>query len=525
MMLLIHAGSISPARSQAGPGPAGKVEDRPNLLLIIADDHGGGTLGIEGDPRHATPSLDAMARQGILFERAYCNSPLCTPSRQSLIAGKLPHAVGVTQLTTRLSDEVLTMGEWFRDLDYRTAAIGKMHFNGPSAHGFALRLDTSDWLEHLREHQPRGGDHRRPWRPFQDPAATWLNAGCLPSGLPVESMQSTYYADRALEFLREYGRGDRPFALIVSFYDPHSPFHFPDGWKPRFQPEDFPVPPVSDRDRREQPSVFASLTPDEVRGIQAAYYTSLSFVDAQVGRLVRGLDELKLSDRTLVVYVGDNGYMLGQHGRFEKHCFYEPSVRIPLIVRWPGSLPGDRRIGEMVEMVDVLPTILHLMKQPAPPGLQGMDLKPLIHGEPGARGHDAVFSEYPENEEAMIRTGRFKLIVGTGRRQRTDGYETGRPLPGPYQRLFDLVQRPGRDPGPGRRPRPPGRQGRPAAPDVPAHDHHPRRPRARPGRALHVAGHPLVPRAAGCAGQPAIASSSVGLDSCRRFPAGSLQDP
>ena len=117
----------------------------PNLLVIIADDHGGGTLGIEGDPRRATPNLDALARQGVLFERAYCNSPLCTPSRQSLITGKLPHSIGVTQLTTRLSDDALTIGEWLRNLDYRTLAIGKMHFNGPSAHGFTVRIDTPDW--------------------------------------------------------------------------------------------------------------------------------------------------------------------------------------------------------------------------------------------------------------------------------------------------------------------------------------------------------------------------------------------
>jgi choline-sulfatase len=409
--------------------------------LIIADDHGGGTLGIEGDPRHATPNLDALAREGVLFERAYCNSPLCTPSRQSLITGKLPHAVGVTLLNTRLSDDVLTMGEWFRDRGYRTAAIGKMHFNGPSAHGFALRLDTADWEDYLRGHPPRGGDRRRPWRPFQDPAAVWLNADCRSTGLPAESMQSTYFVDRAIEYLKE--RGDRPFALVVSFHDPHSPFNFPRRWRPRFRPEDFSTPPVSEHDRLERPAIFASLTPDQIRGIQAAYYTSLSFVDAQVGRLIRHLDESKLSGRTLVAYVGDNGYMLGQHGRFEKHCLYEPAVRIPLIMRWPGSIPGGRRTAELVEMVDILPTVLGLMRRPAPPGLQGLDLEPLVRGQAGARGHDAVFSEYLDNEEAMIRTARFKLIIGTGRRLRQDGYQTGKPLPGPYQRLFDLVDDPG----------------------------------------------------------------------------------
>ncbi len=316
-----------------------------------------------------------------------------------------------------------------------------MHFNGPYSHGFAERLDTPDWLQFLRSHPPVGGDHRHPWRPFQDPAAVWLNAARRSTGLLAESMQSAYFADRALDYLKH--RNGRPFALVVSFYDPHSPFNFPRRWRRRFRPEQFPVPPVSERDRQEQPEIFAPLTPDEVRGIQAAYYTSLAFVDSQVGRVIKGLDEMKLSDQTLVVYVGDNGYMLGQHGRFEKHCFYEPAVRIPMILRWPGHLPNNCQISDLVEMVDILPTILHLLNLPAPPGMQGIDLEPLIRRKPGARGHDVVFSEYLENEEAMVRSERFKLIVGTGRRQRQDGYQTGKPLPGPYQRLFDLVDDPG----------------------------------------------------------------------------------
>jgi arylsulfatase A-like enzyme len=425
----------------------------PNLLLIIADDHGGGTLGIEGDPRQATPNLDALARQGTLFERAYCNAPLCTPSRQSLITGMLPHAIGVTQLATPLPEDVLTAGEWLRDLDYHTVAIGKMHFNGPSRHGFAARVDTPDWERELRAHPPQGGDHRRRWRPLVDPAREWLNADCRSAGLPAESMRSTFFVDRAIQFLRE--THDRPFAMVVSFYEPHSPFEFPTGWEGRFQPSQFTVSPVSKQDSREQPAIFATLSARDVRGIQAAYYSSLSFVDFQVGRLLKALDETGFSDRTMVVYVGDNGYMLGQHGRFEKHCFYEPAVRVPLIMRWPGHLESNRRVTDLVEMVDVLPTVLHLMQLPAPPGLHGIDLVPLLDRKPGAKAHDVVFSEYLENEEAMVRSARYKLIVGTGRRLRQDGYQTAPPLvlPGPYERLYDVVADPqetndlSRDPG------------------------------------------------------------------------------
>ena len=441
----------SPAVVSAWQDPG--LADRPNLLVIVADDHAAWTLGIDGDPRRATPNLDALARQGTFFRRAYCNSPLCTPSRQSLITGKLPHAIGVTQLATRLSDQVLTLGEWLRDLDYTTAAIGKMHFNGASAHGFDLRVDTADWESALQEHRPRGGDQRRRWRPILDPAREWLNADALTVGLPPDSMQSTFFVDRAIEFLKQ--KRSRPFAMVVSFYEPHSPFHFPDSWARRFRGGQFSAFPISEQDRRQQPEIFATLADQDVKGIQAAYFSSLSFVDSRIGRLIEAVEQEGLASNTLVVYVGDNGYMLGQHGRFEKHCFYEQAVRIPMIMRWPGHIERGRRVIDLVEMVDVMPTVLHLMNLPVPPDLQGVDLVPLLERKPGARGHDVVFSEYLENEEAMVRSARYKLIVCTGRRLREDGYQTAEPwrLPGPYERLYDMVADPeettdlSRDPG------------------------------------------------------------------------------
>jgi choline-sulfatase len=255
-------------------------------------------------------------------------------------------------------------------------------------------------------------------------------------------MRSSFFVNRAIDILWE--THDRPLAMVVSFYEPHSPFDFPVGWRPHYLPEGFSIPLVSEQDRREQPAVFARLTGREIAGIQAAYYTSLSFVDYEVGRLLQALAATGLADRTVVVYAGDNGYMLGQHGRFEKHCFYEPAVRVPLIMRWPGRITANLRVREMVELVDVVPTVLHLMQAPVPPGLQGIDLVPLLAGKPGARSHDVVLSEYLENEEAMVRSARYKLVVGTGDRLRQDGYQKAPPLllPGPYERLFDLVTDP-----------------------------------------------------------------------------------
>jgi choline-sulfatase len=413
----------------------------PNLLLIVADDLSALYLGAAGDRRATTPNIDALARQGAIFERTYCNSPLCTPSRQSFITGLLPHSVGVTRLETPLPENALTLGNWLSVLGYRTAAIGKMHFNGPSKHGFETRIDVGDWLDHLRRYPPPGGDHRLPWRPFIDPPAVWLNARCDDYGLPAEAMESTYFVDRAIEYMKQ--SRDHPFAMVVGFYDPHAPYRFPREWRGRYRPDQFAAPPVSDRDREDQPKVFRGLTPGDFRGIQAAYYSSLSFLDTQVGRLIRALDEAGIGRETLVVFLGDNGYLLGQHGRVEKNCFYEPAIRVPLIFRWPGHVPEARRVADLVELVDVFPTICHLLRVPRPPILHGIDLVPLIERRPGAAGRIEVFSEYNENEEAMIRSDRYKLIVGTGRRERKDHLETGAPLPGPYQRLYDLQRDPG----------------------------------------------------------------------------------
>ncbi|GIW86305.1 MAG: iduronate-2-sulfatase [Isosphaeraceae bacterium] len=415
----------------------------PNLLILIADDHAAYTLGVAGDNHNATPNLDRLARQGVWFSRAYCQAPVCTPSRQSFLTGRYPHTTGVTLLPTPLDPREITLADRLAAFGYLTAAIGKMHFNADRNHGFDIRIDTPDWRRWLVEESLRHGlapPTRRPWRPFQTPAAIWLNAEHRSSGLSSDQEEATFFRNAAIAFLREHRDG--PFALVVSFHEPHSPFVYPRQWEGRFQPDQFPVRSVTDRDRLEQPEIFAGLTPDQVRGIQAAYYTSLHYVDHQIGLILDTLQELDLDRNTIVIYLSDNGYALGHRGRFEKHTLYEESVRIPLIVRWSGQI-RPRPIHALVELVDLVPTVLELMGLPTPPALPGQSLAGLIRGDPGATGRDLIFSEYLENEEAMVRTDRFKLIVGTGARHRQDGYQTGRPLPGPYQKLFDLEDDPG----------------------------------------------------------------------------------
>ena len=440
-LLLVHPAPPS-TRPRGDPGRVTRAATS-NILIIVGDDHAGGTLGIDGDPRRATPRLDALARQGARFDRAYCNSPLCTPSRQSILTGRLPHAIGVTTLRGVLPADAVTLGDWAGDLGYATGAIGKMHFNSAASHGFTTRFDTLDWERDLARRFPPEVDRRRRWRPLRSPAREWLNADCLPVDLPEPAMEAAYLADKAVDYLATH-KAER-FALVVGFHQPHAPFEFPKSLAGHYKPEEFAAPPVSAADRDGQPRIFEPLTPADARGIIAAYYSSLAYIDTQVGRILDALDALDLSRSTVVVYLSDNGYMLGQHGRFEKHTMYEPAVRVPLIVRSTGRVPPGRRVVELVELVDVLPTVLNLAGLPTPTGLHGRSLTPLIEGVAGAKGREVVVSEYVENEEAMARSSRYKLICGSGRSPRKDGYVERRPPSGPYRRLHDLMTDPKED--------------------------------------------------------------------------------
>jgi choline-sulfatase len=423
--------------------PASAGERRPNVLWICADDHAPYVCGAYGNKVVRTPNLDRLAAGGMRFDRAYSNAPVCTASRQSFLTGRYPRTLGVTQLSTALPDGTPTLATTLRAAGFDTAAIGKMHFNSALKHGFDLRIDLPDHARYLKKRGrralPAGVAVQPAWRPFRDPASVWLNSDCRPFGAVDADMAGTFLAGQAAEYLRK-GR-KKPFFLMVSFYEPHSPFRFPVEYRGRHKPERFAVPKVGPEDDAQIPAVFRGLTARQKQGIIAAYYTSVEFMDKNVGLVLDALAKSGRRKDTLVVYTGDHGYMLGQHGRFEKHCCYEPAARAPLLVRWPGRVKGGQSTTALVEFVDIAPTLLQACRVAVPKGVQGKSLLPLLEGK-AKKGREHVIVEYAENEEGMIRTERWKLVYCTGKRKRQDGYATGRPLPGRTVRLYDMEKDP-----------------------------------------------------------------------------------
>jgi arylsulfatase A-like enzyme len=274
-----------------------------------------------------------------------------------------------------------------------------------------------------------------PWQPFRTPAAQWLNAEKRPYPRVDAEMRGTFIAGQACEYLE--ANAGKPFALWVSLHEPHSPFDFPVEDRGRFAAETFTAPRVGPEDGWQIPLIFRGLSDEQKRGIMAAYYTSAHFLDRNLGRVLAKLAALGLEEETLVVYTADHGYCLGHHGRFEKHCGYEPALRVPLLIRWPGRVKAGV-VADFTEHVDLGPAVLEMLGAPALPVMHGQALTPYLRGGRPERPRDHVFLEYQENEEVYVRDARWKFIYGSGKRRRMDGYETDNPTPGRYLRLFDL---------------------------------------------------------------------------------------
>jgi len=278
---------------------------QPNILWICADDFTPYVCGTYGNTEVATPNIDRLATQGMKFTRAYCNSPLSTPSRQAFWTGRYPHSIGVTRSSTPLPDNEETLPAFLKKSGYHTT-----HYYAPRKHEFNLCADHVEYRAWLARPHPIPSDIKvlGPWHPFRDPASVWLNSACLPYGAIDADMQDTFYATQAQRFLQNGEH--QPFFLYVSFDSNHSPFRFPIEFRDRYRSKSLPVPRISPQDFELIPQVFAGLSQNEKQGILAAYYTAIEYMDKNVGLVLDALESSPYANNTVVIFNNDHGYII-----------------------------------------------------------------------------------------------------------------------------------------------------------------------------------------------------------------------
>jgi len=393
--------------------------DRWNLLMITNDQHRADCLGCLGNPVIQTPRVDQLASEGALFERHYVQCPQCVPSRSALYTGRYPHVNLTPTNLFHLSPKENTLATVLNANGYLTASVGEMPFaptnyvagiqrNVASGREYDAFLASQGWAGKALSEQRRqllADKETQSKMHFQAAADPW----------PAELDETAFYADKAVEFLSE--NRQRPFFLHVNFRRPHHPFDPPVPYDRMYQDAVFPPsvkregemgnkPPWQQRESRR-----LAMSDAELHRIKSYYYGMISLNDHYIGRILDHLKSLGLSEKTIVVFNADHGEMLGDHGLLYKgSIFYEGVVRVALVIRAPGKINSGVRVRELVEEIDLMPTVLDMLGLSAPPGIQGVSLMPCLHD--GTVKHDAVHSEFPGIK--MLRTNDWKLVHYVG---------------------------------------------------------------------------------------------------------------
>jgi choline-sulfatase len=395
---------------------------RPNILFIMADQMAAPILPLHDAASPVQmPNLMKLAERAVVFDSAYCNSPLCAPSRFSLVSGRLPSQIGAFDNAADFPADVPTYAHYLRRLGYRTALSGKMHFCGPDQlHGYEERL-TSDiypadygWAVNWDE---------------PDVRASWYHnmSSVLQAGPCVRSNQLDFDEEvvfKARQYLYDHVRmtPQQPFCLTVSMTHPHDPYCIPAEYWERYEGVDIPMPrqtieqsaqdPHSQRllkviDLWDQP-----LPADKIRDARRAYFGACSYIDDNIGKLLKTLEECGLAENTLIVFSGDHGDMLGERGLWYKMHWFEMAARVPLLVHAPKHFAAHR-VSQSVSTLDLLPTLVELAGGQVDAGL-ALDGRSLLPHLRGVGGHDEVLGEYMAEGSTsplmMIRRGPWKFV-------------------------------------------------------------------------------------------------------------------
>lgn len=386
----IPARVLCAALGLASVAAPAEAASRKNVLLIVSDDLNT-RLGCYGEARMRTPHIDALAARGVRFERAYCAFPLCGPSRNSFLTGLYPNTTGIlanSQVFRQTCPERLSLPQAFRQQGYFAARVGKLfHYGVPNGIGTDGADDPASWEMQIN---PAGVD-----RTEEHPRIFSLLPGNFGGTLswyasPRDDAQHTdglIASDAEWVLERCAKQKDRPFFLAVGFYRPHTPYVAPKNpYFDLYPLASTPVATVTEEERAQIPAAALGsfkneqkqLTDDLRREALQAYSASISFMDAQLGRVIAALDRLGLSENTVIVFTSDHGYHTGEHGLWQKQSLFEESARVPLLIVEPGSRDRNAAASTPVSLVDLFPTLTAMAGIDTPPGLQGQNLDPIV---------------------------------------------------------------------------------------------------------------------------------------------------
>lgn len=415
-----------------------------NVLFIISDDLNN-LLGCYGDPLAKTPNIDRLAARGAIFQKAYCTFPLCGPSRNSMLTGLYPNSTGIiqnSQIFRQTIPSQLSLPQAFRLHGYFVARIGKLyHYNVPNSIGTNGHDDPASWELELN---PAGVD-----RMEEEPSIYSLTPGQFGGTL-------SYYASPKSDEFHTDGmmasdsqwvlqrcavQRDRPFFLALGFFRPHTPYVAPR--KPYFElfrKEMMPLVKGVAEDQADLPSAALAsykkeqdkLTDDLRQQFKHAYYASISFMDAQVGKVIDSLDQLGLSKNTIIVFTSDHGYHTGEHGLWQKMSLFEESSRVPLLIIAPGEVQPGTVINTPVSQVDLYPTLAELCGVSTPKNLQGQSLAGIMR-DPQAVGRGWALTQVTRNEKRgnnseqyfgySLRTSRWRFTQWNSQQPEAELYD------------------------------------------------------------------------------------------------------
>ncbi len=369
--------------------PSAAAGPRTSVLFIAVDDMNN-DLGCYGHPLVQSPNIDRLASRGVRFDHAYCQFPLCSPSRSSLLTGLRPDTTRVFDLKYHFRQglpDIVTLPQMFANNGYYVARVGKLyHYGNPGDIGTNGLDDRVSWQERVN---PAGRD-KTALEPDIMSYTPRRGLGSSMAFLADKKGVDSEHTDGkvATETIRllEKHQGE-PFFIAAGFYKPHCPWVTPERYFDLYSLRDIDLPPISPQTFGDYPALalastkpwpYFGVTADQARECKRAYYAAISFVDAQIGRLLDAVDRLELQDRTIIVFWSDHGYHLGEHGLWFKQSCFEESARVPLIISAPGRKTAGQASGRPVELIDLYPTLADLAGLKPPGNLQGTSLRPLL---------------------------------------------------------------------------------------------------------------------------------------------------